>query len=361
MSKLRGLFILSEDAYRLVYGPSEREHIAQLVDLIGPPQTAESIRTQPHLLDQVEVIFSGWGAPVMDDPFLDSTPKLKAVFYGGGAVGVWITEDVWRRGITVTSAHVANAVPVAEYTLAVVLLSLKHAWALSRQTRQTRHFPPRDGAPGSYGSTIGLISLGTTARTLLKLLEPFDLRVLAYDPYVSATEGAILRAEMTGMHELFRRSDVVSVHTPLLDETIRLIRGEHLACMKPGATFINTARGPIVDEGELIDVLMRRPDLQAVLDVTEQEPPAIDSPLYTLPNVVLTPHIAGSVGRECRRMGRYMVEELRRYVAGQPLRWKIAPESAVVSSHRPVNGGLSLKLTVPGKLRSAPANPTAAH
>jgi len=107
-----------------------------------------------------------------------------------------------------------------------------------------------------------------------------------------------------------------------------MIRGSHFAAMKPGATFINTARGAVVREDEMIEVLRDRPDLYAILDVTDPEPPVPDSPLFTLPNVVLTPHIAGSLGPECRRMGRYMVEELQRYVAGRPLKWEISHERA---------------------------------
>jgi phosphoglycerate dehydrogenase-like enzyme len=158
----------------------------------------------------------------------------------------------------------------------------------------------------------------------------------------------VLDVESTPLAELFRRSDVVSLHAPLLDETVGLIAGEHLAAMKPGATFINTARGGIVSQDELVEVARRRPDLQFVLDVTEPEPLPPDSPLYALENVVLTPHIAGSVGTECRRMGRYMVEELRRYLAGEPLQWLITPELAAISSHRPVHGKLSL--TIPAKV-----------
>jgi phosphoglycerate dehydrogenase-like enzyme len=96
--------------------------------------------------------------------------------------------------------------------------------------------------------------------------------------------------------------------------------------MKRGATFINTARGGIVREEEMLEVLRKRPDLTAVLDVTEPEPAAADSPVFALPNVVLTPHIAGSLGLECRRMGRYMVDELRRYLNGEPLRWQVTRE-----------------------------------
>ena len=102
-----------------------------------------------------------------------------------------------------------------------------------------------------------------------------------------------------------------------------MITGEHIASMKPYAGFINTARGAVVRENELVEVLGRRPDLVAVLDVTEPEPPVADSKLYTLPNVIITPHIAGAIGNECRRMGRYMVDELRRYLNGEPLKWEI--------------------------------------
>jgi phosphoglycerate dehydrogenase-like enzyme len=182
---------------------------------------------------------------------------------------------------------------------------------------------------------VGLASLGVIARTLLKLLKPFDLNVLVYDPFLSPAEALALGVEKVSLEDLFVRSDVVSIHTPSLPETFGMITGEHIASMKNGATFINTARGELVRENEMIDVLTHRQDLQAVLDVTLVEPPPADSPLFTLPNVVLTPHIAGSVGTECQRMGRYMVDELERYVAGVPLKWTVTPEGAKNSSHRP--------------------------
>jgi phosphoglycerate dehydrogenase-like enzyme len=121
----------------------------------------------------------------------------------------------------------------------------------------------------------------------------------------------------------------VSCHAPLVDDTRGLVTGAHLAAMKTGATFVNTARGAVVRESELVEVLAGRPDLEAVLDVTDPEPPAPGSPLYTLPNVVLTPHIAGSVGHERRRLGSAIVEELRNYVSGLPLRWEVTRERAL--------------------------------
>ena len=123
---------------------------------------------------------------------------------------------------------------------------------------------------------------------------------------------------------------MASLHTPWLPETERLITGAHLASLKPYATFINTARGAIVREDEMIAVLQQRPDLVAVLDVTYPEPPAADSPLYTLPNVIITPHIAGSMQAECRRQGQYMIAELERYLAGQPLKYGLTRAKAAI-------------------------------
>jgi phosphoglycerate dehydrogenase-like enzyme len=325
ISRIGGLFILDPPTLDLVYGPQEQRAILRHVKMIAPPQTRESIAQNPDLLESAQVIFSGWTPPRFDDAFFDKAPNLKAIFYAAGRLN--LADSARQRGIVATTAHDANSIPVAEYTLATLLFSLKHGWQLSRQTRQQRRFVARDGAPGCYGATVGLISLGTIARILLKLLAPFELNVLVYDPFMSAAEAAELNVEKVSLDELFRRSDVVSLHTPFYPETRGMIRGNHLASMKSGATFINTARGAIVRQDEMIDVAIGRPDLQFVLDVTDPDSPTADSALYDLANVLLTPHIAGSVGGECRRMGQYMVEELERYMRGEPLKWAVQPQS----------------------------------
>jgi len=340
MAKLRGLYILDPGPLSAIYGPQQRAAIAELVDEVAPAQTAKSISEDASPLETVDVIFSGWGAPLLNDAFLDRAPNLKAFFYGAGAMGGILTPAVWERGIVVTSAIAANAVPVAEFTLATMLFSLKRGWRLSRRMTAEnigKHW--NDGAPipGAYGSTVGLISMGSISRVLVKLLAPFELHVLVYDPFLSDAEARAMGVELVSLNDLFSRSDVVSLHTPLLPETRGLIEGRHFRAMKPDATFINTARGAVVRETDMIEVLAERPDLTAVLDVTVDEPPRADSPLYRMANVVLTPHIAGSIGNECRRMGQYMVDELKRFVAGEPLKWSVGPADVANTSHRPVN------------------------
>jgi len=180
--------------------------------------------------------------------------------------------------------------------------------------------------PGGYRSLVGLVSLGAAGRATAKLLRSFDVSLLAYDPSLNPAEAEELGVELMSLEDLFRRSDVVSLHAPWIPETEGLITGRLIASMKDGATLINTSRGAIVAEEEMIDVLRERPDLSAVLDVTFPEPPAPDSPLRSLPNIILTPHIAGSLQRERQRVAFEMVEELRRYLTGEPLRHRITSE-----------------------------------
>jgi phosphoglycerate dehydrogenase-like enzyme len=241
-----------------------------------------------------------------------------------------VTPEFWERGIVVTSAYAMNAVPVSEYTLSQIFFCLKHGWQTVLAIKRDGSYPAKGPVPGGYQSIVGIVSLGVVGRLVCERLRPFDVKVIAYDPFVGADEAATLGVELCSLDDVFRRADVVSLHTPWLPETEGLITGAHFAVMKPGASFINTARGAIVREQEMIDVLSTRPDLFAVLDVTYPEPPVPGSPLYTLPNVVLTPHIAGSMSNECRRMGRLMVDELHRWLADEPLRWSISRERAAI-------------------------------
>jgi phosphoglycerate dehydrogenase-like enzyme len=327
--KPKGLFILDPGALHVIYGPEERAELDAIVDFCGEPQTPASIAANPEILSGVEVIFSGWGAPLMDKAFLAAAPRLRAVFYGAGSIRGFVTEAFWERGIVITSAYAANAIPVAEYALATILLSLKRFWFFAEQARVGRAWiDPKPEVPGAFRSTVGLISCGMVARRLLELLKVCDLERIIYCPFLSREEAVELGVKRRSLEDVFRNGDVVSLHTPDLPETRGLITGRLFSLMKEGATFINTARGAVVRELEMIEVLKKRPDLTAILDVTHPEPPAPDSPLLSMPNVILTPHIAGSLSGECRRMGRFMIEEFKRFQAGEPLKWQITSEQA---------------------------------
>lgn len=326
----KAIYLLDAKAYDQIYGPDERSDLASLVEFVAPPQTDESARRDPSLLAGVELMLTGWGCPVLDAPLLDAMPNLRAVFYGAGSIRRIVTDDFWTLGIPITSSYQGNGVPVAEYTLSQIFFCLKRGWQHVFAVRRERRFIDPMPVPGGYGSTVGLISLGMIGRMVARHLQCTDIHVIAYDPFVTEADAVGLGVELCALEEVFRRGDVVSLHTPWTPETEGMIGREHLAMMKHGATFINTSRGAIVREQELIEVLQQRDDLLAVLDVVWPEPPLPGSPLYTMENVVLTPHIAGALSDECRRMGRIVVDEVRRFVNGEPLQWAITREQAAI-------------------------------
>ncbi|MER7572394.1 hydroxyacid dehydrogenase [Streptomyces sp. NPDC126514] len=284
---------------------------ALVVQDFGAPSAAAA-------LAEADVLITGWGCPPLDAGLLTAAPRLRAVLHAAGSVRHLIGDDVWERGITVSSAAAANAVPVAEYTLAMILLAGKDAFAHRDRYRTAHTLPaPADTAStGNLGRRVGVIGASRVGRRLLELLRPFDFGVLLHDPYATPQEAAALGAEPVPLETLLSRSDIVTLHAPDLPGTHRMLDAARLSLLRDGAVLINTSRGALVDPDALTGELVSG-RLSAILDVTEPEPLPADSPLYRLPNVVLTPHIAGSLGNELERLGRTAVAELERLAAGQ--------------------------------------------
>ncbi|MEU6355237.1 hydroxyacid dehydrogenase [Streptomyces sp. NPDC047072] len=275
-------------------------------------------------LARAELLITGWGCPHLGAEALDAAPLLRTVLHTGGSVRSMLGEAFWERGLTVSSAVGANALPVAEYTLAAILFAGKDAFRLRERFRDEHVYPGPDeyAAVGNLGRRVGIIGASRVGRRLLELLRPFDLSVALHDPYVPDAEARSLGAQPLPLDELLRGSDIVSVHAPDTPETYRMLGRERLALIPDGGVLINTSRGALVDPDALTDELVAG-RISAVLDVTEPEPLPAGSPLYRLPNVFLTPHIAGSLGNELARLGGTVVAELERLALG------LAPAHAV--------------------------------
>ena len=272
-----------------------------------------------RVLAEVDALITGWGTPNIDSVVLDAAPHLKLIAHSAGTIKELLDPACWDRGIAVTTAAQANAVPVAEFTLAFILLAGKGIFeAVSQLRTQQAHFHPGllSATVGNLGSTVGIIGASRIGRLVLDRLRSFEHRVLLADPTVSEGEASALGATLVSLDDLMVRSDVVSLHAPLLPTTTGMIGAQQLTGMKDGATFINTARGALVDHGALRHELLTG-RINAVLDVTEPEPLPSGDPLYGLDNVILTPHIAGSMGNELRRMGESAVEEVLRLAGGR--------------------------------------------
>ncbi|MGD8518983.1 MAG: hydroxyacid dehydrogenase, partial [Anaerolineae bacterium] len=232
---------------------------------------------------------------------------------------------LWQRGVRVTTAAPALARDVAVTTLGLMIVGLKRIWPLGQHVRAggwrtSPYWPSRE----LYAKKVGIIGASHVGRHVIELLRPFGAQVLLYDPYVSEEAAAELGVAKVELDDLLRQADVVSLHAPAKPETHHMLDAGRLALMKDDALLINTARGSLIDEVALIAEL-RRGRFFAFLDVTDPEPPAADSPLRHLDNVVVTPHLAGCI-EDCGRLSEMAVEELRRHFAGEPPLYEVTAE-----------------------------------
>ncbi|KOX02994.1 hydroxyacid dehydrogenase [Streptomyces sp. NRRL B-3648] len=321
----RAVFAMDPVHLPLLFPPPLMERLRRAAD-IDPDFVVRDFAdpAASGALARAEVLITGWGCPHLDAGALAATPELRAVLHAAGSVRSLVGEALWAHGVTVSSAVAGNALPVAEYTLAMILLAGKDALGHRERYRRTHTGPgPAETAgTGNLGRRVGVVGASRVGRRLMELLRPFDLTVLLYDPYVSAAEAAGLGAEPVSLEELLRRSDIVTLHAPDIPETRHMLDRARLALVRDGGVLINTARGALVDHDALTQELVSG-RLSAVLDVTEPEPLPAGSPLYRLPNVFLTPHIAGSLGNELARLGVIVVEELERLAEGLPPRHRV--------------------------------------
>ncbi|UFU03919.1 hydroxyacid dehydrogenase [Ruania suaedae] len=314
---------LAED----LLAPSTRRRLESVAEVVGPVLTDPTDGEQARALAEVDVLLTSWGAPRLDAEFLARVPRLQLVSHAAGSVKRFATSCAWAQGVRISSAADANAVAVAEYTLSMILLAGKRVFDAETYFRQERRLDWSPSQPfGNEGTTVGVVGASRIGRRVLGLLRPFSMTTLLADPTIDADQAALLGAELVSLTELMERSTVVSIHAPLLPATERLIGPAELAAMADGATLINTARGRIVDTDALLaEVGSGR--LRAVLDVTDPEPLPPDHPLFEAPGVVLTPHVAGALGNELRRLGASAVAEIDQFARSGTLSHEVLPEA----------------------------------
>lgn len=326
--KEKAIFMGNERAIADAYGDDVKAKLNETLDFLPGFYTEDLLRDgRPHPeLADVRYAFSTWGiAPLTEEELAALLPDLKAVFYAAGSVQAF-ARPFLKRGVTIFSAWGANGVPVAEFTEAEIILANKGFF-------QTVHrggapdWPEHDRAkphPGNFNTCVGIIGAGMIGSMVIERLKSHRLRVKVFDPFLSGERAAALGAEKTeSLPELFAQCRVISNHLANNPQTVNMIDKRCFDNMEDTGVFINTGRGQQVVEADLIAALKEKPGRAAVLDVTWPEPPAPGSELYTLPNVFLTPHAAGSIGNEIRRMGEYMCAEYEAFVSGRPTRYTV--------------------------------------
>ena len=283
---------------------------------------------------EADAVVTGWDSPRIDGPMLETAPKLRAIVHSAGSIRPFIPASIWKSGIRIATANEALGKGVAETTLGLIIAGLKGFFFCSNLTRsglwqgaipETGHGRVRE----LYDVTVGIIGASRTGRQVLRLLNEFNAEVVVADPTIDGAEAASLGARLVTMEELMKVSDVVSLHAPALPELRYMLGKQEFAAMKNDAIFLNTARGMLVDENALIAELQTG-RISAILDVTNPEPPAIDSPLRLLPNVTLLPHIAGAISTGCLRQGRSTVDQLLEFASGGEMHGEICSEKFAV-------------------------------
>jgi len=319
---------LSEQTHRTfkVYDFNVVCELQKLTKVEKKTYTKADILREPELFERVEIVFSTWGMPEFTEEEIKvCLPSLKCVFYGAGSVQKF-ARPFLNCGVKVFSAWAANAVPVAEMTVAQIILANKGYFLTHRLYHTNGRQVAKDASRkcnGNYGETVGIVGAGMIGKHVIQMLKKYRLNVLVFDPFLSDEKAKELGVEKCQLSELFDRAFVVSNHLANNEQTKGMLNYALFSRMRENAVFINTGRGAQVVEDDLIRILGERPDLTALLDVTYPEPPTEGHPFYTLPNCLLTPHIAGSNGDEVARMGEYMLYECKAYLSGNPTKYEV--------------------------------------
>ena len=328
MAEKKQAIFFNDDSWRfpMLYPEELRARIRARADFSDEIYSSKDLDDPAlaGLFARTRVIFSSWGMPALTEKQIEAHfPNLEAVYYAAGTVQ-YFARPFLKRGVRVFSA--ANGVPVVEFTVAQIVLAGKGYFQSLRRYRERDRkaaFAYTMSLPCNYNIRVGILGAGVIGREVMARLKAYQYEVLAYDPYVSDEVLSSLGAKRASLEEIFSTCQIISNHVANLPATVGMIDGKLLHSMLPNAAFINTGRGAQVVESELIAALKACPDRTALLDVTWPEPPEEGSEFYTLPNVFLTPHIAGSQNNEWARMALYMVEEFERTEDHLPVRYEV--------------------------------------
>ena len=310
-----------------VYGEADRDFLAGENESPVAFSDSAYVKEHPEEFRDTEYIFSTWGMPYFSEKEIAQYfPSLKCIFYAAGSVQGF-ARPFLNSKVRIFSAWGANAIPVAEYTAALVELSAKGFFKASSLIDSKEGYAKAvdisNKYPGNYELQVGIIGAGMVGKNVIKRLSAYNCRIYVFDPFLPDNIAKELGVVKTDLRFIFENCTVISNHLADNPQTRGMITEEYFDLMRPYSTFINTGRGRQVQEPGLISFLRRREDVTAILDVTFPEPPEEGDALYELPNVILTPHIAGSKGLEVMRMGSYMVEEYKRVRNNEKCLWEV--------------------------------------
>ncbi|MCC7264666.1 MAG: hydroxyacid dehydrogenase [Candidatus Latescibacteria bacterium] len=312
---------------RTVFAPAVYQRLLDNFALtINPGPGGLSAQQVEEGLHQFDGVVTGWGTPPLTPAALQRAGRLQIVAHSAGSVKHLFTPEqvegeLIPRQLCVASANGAIALNVAEHTVGALIAMCRQWFTHARNIREKGLWlDPGLPKTGQFlrGATIGLISASTVGREVIRLLQPFDVQILVYDPFLSDWEAGRLGVEKVELDEAFRRADMVTVHAPKIPETYHLIGARQLGLLRNGAVFVNTSRGAVLDHEALL-AEARTGRILVQLDVTDPEPLPADHPLRALENVVITPHTSGAGQYGYHRIGEYTLLALEAFFQRRPV------------------------------------------
>ncbi|WP_176220689.1 hydroxyacid dehydrogenase [Cohnella massiliensis] len=333
---MKGIFLAAKSSpsfdsskFYSIFNEYTMEKLSEIIDISPSIVDKNRLEENAPLLARTELIFSTWGFGTLSEREIrEYFPRLKAVFYAAGSVK-YFARPFFDCGVRVFSSQAANAVPVAEFTLAHILLANKGALRAPQRYKKLGYHAARsytDRYEGNFNARVGLLGAGRIGRKVIELLKPFDMDVFVFDPFLSAEEAKRLGVTKAPLDIIFSTCHVISNHLADNEQTAGIVNYDYLSQMNDYTTFINTGNGPQIVTDDLVAVLKENETITAVLDVTDPEPLPADHPLFSLENAFVTARISGSFAGEVARMGEYMCEECRAFLAGEPLKYEITRE-----------------------------------
>lgn len=326
MRRCRIGFVLTKTLAKELFSQETVDFLASFADFNALSKLPDRITPEYMLeaLADADVAVTCWHTPAFTDEMLERLPKLRLVAHAAGSIKNLVPKSFWQNGRRITSNAPVLAEDVAQTTLAHILSGLKRMWEMGNRMRSGGWKPE----PGTVlrrpnGLTVGIVGASMAGRTVIEYLRPFHCRVLVSDPFFSALEAKTLGVTKMELDEMLPLCDVVSLHAPANEDCRHMLNARNLPTLKDGCLLINTARGMLIEEPALIREL-ETGRISACLDVTDPEPSAPDSPLRTLPNVLLQPHLAGGHTQNGRlEMGENIANEIYSYVMKGTLRYDI--------------------------------------
>lgn len=276
----------------------------------------------------VDVLFSGWGTPALDEEVLNCAGNLKIHAHTGGSVAPFISKAEYDRGILVLSGNDLYAKSVAEGCLHYTLTALRRSDEYLDAVKSGGWRPEPDSNQGLIGKKIGIVGYGAIASYYVQLLKWFDADVRICSKYITESQLHESGGKRASLEEIFSDCDIISLHAALNAENRGMITKPMLASIKSGALLVNTARAGLLNSRELEEELKKN-RFHAVLDVYEKEPLPADNVLRTLPNVLLFPHIAGPTHDMRERVVLRLMEDIVNYETGNPVKSAIPYDYAV--------------------------------